>query len=45
MLYQGLLFQSFLFWQWVAVEHAIYMIKVQKEIFYSIYPELRISSE
>jgi len=42
MLYPGLVFQGILTWQWIAVEHAIYVIKVQKDIFYSIYPELRI---
>ena len=45
MLYEGMIFQGFLCWQLIMVEQSIFIIKIQKEILYSIYPELRISSE
>jgi hypothetical protein len=45
MLYEGLVFQGFLWWQLIMVEQSIVIIKIQKEILYSVYPELRISSE
>jgi len=45
MLYEGMIFQGILFAQYIIVEQSIFWIKVQKEILYSIYPELRISSE
>jgi hypothetical protein len=42
MLYEGMILQGFCAFQLGLLEIGIYCVKVQKEILYTFYPELRI---
>jgi len=42
MLYTGLFLQGVIMTQLVMVEQSIFLIKIQKEILYTMYPELKI---
>ena len=44
MLYEGLWLQSLMVYQLIAIDQMIFMVKIQKSILYSIYPELKLTN-